>query len=121
MRAARIMELACMNSDDDPHHPALIPALRWMANALSLWGLCAKPGCRRAQGCKGDPRQCLARYAPLAPEEARDGVAAMLEGLQSGLSFDDVRDEACAEIAALDDWNARVAAARDRAASRAVP
>lgn len=92
----------------DPHHPALVPQLRWMANMLCLWGLCRRPACRRARACKHDPRQCLARYAPLVPEEARDGVAAMIEGLRAGLGYDELRAEGPDEIAAVEQWIALV-------------
>ena len=96
----------------DPNHPALIPALRWMANMLCLWGLCAKPACRRAQACKRDPHECLKRYAPLVPEDARAGVKAMLEGLQYGLSYDEMRADAPDEVAAVEAWIARVDGSR---------
>ena len=102
---------------NEPNHPALIPAMRWMANMICLWGLCAKPACRRAQRCKRDPRDCLARYAPLVPEDAREGVKAMLEGRSLGLSYDEVREDAPAEVAAVEDWIARV----DRSRRNSLP
>ena len=89
---------------DDPHHPALTPTLRWMSNMICLWGLCSSPACRRARACKRDPRECLARYAPLVPKDAREGVKAMMEGLRCGLSYDEVRDGATDEVAAVEDW-----------------
>ncbi len=88
----------------EPHdHPALTPALRWMSNVLRLCHLCARPACRRAQACRGEPRECLARYAPLVPEEARDGAQAMMESKDIGLSFDELRDEA-PEVDDLIEW-----------------
>jgi len=36
----------------------------------------------------------LARYAPLVPEDAREGVKAMVDGAMRQLEFDDLRDEA---------------------------
>ncbi len=100
----------------DPNAPALTSALRWMANMICLWGLCAKPACRRARRCKRNPRDCLARYAPLVPEDARAGVQLMLEGKQYGLSYDDVRADAPDDVAAVEAWIARV-----NAAARATP
>lgn len=94
--------------NDDVNDPALIPALRWMSNMICLWGFCHNEACSRARQCKRDPRFCMRRYAPLVPEEARDGVKLMLEGLRSGKSYDDLLDEAPEEIAAVEDWIARV-------------
>ena len=96
---------------DDPHHPALTPALRWMSNMIGLWSLCAKPACRRARACQRDPHDCLARYAALVPQAARDGVKAMLEGQRYGLSYDELREDAPDEIAALESWIAQTEAA----------
>ena len=74
-----------------------------MSNVLRLCHLCARPACRRAQACRGEPRECLARYAPLVPEEARDGAQAMMESKDIGLSFDELRDEA-PEVDDLIEW-----------------
>lgn len=95
---------------DDPHHPALVPALRWMADLMRLWGLCARPACRRAAACRGEPRDCLARYAPLVPEEARDGVRAMASGQWRGLSFEALCEESEDELEAMSEWQQRVEA-----------
>ena len=103
----------CARGDGSPTETS---ALRELATMLCLWGLCAKAACRRARACKSEPRRCLSRYAPLVPEEARDGVAALVEGRQLGLSFEELFSEAPFELAALDDWAGRVhAAMRDRA------
>ena len=93
---------------DDPNDTALIPALRWMSNMACLWGLCRNAACGRARTCKRDPRFCLRRYAPLLPDEVRDGIKLMLEGRRSGKSYDDLFDEAPEEIAAVEDCIARV-------------
>jgi hypothetical protein len=66
--------------------------------------------------CKRDPRECLARYAPLVPEDAREGVKVMLEGLEYGLSYDEVREDAPDEVAAIENWIARVETAARRQA-----
>ena len=105
----------------EPHrhgdHRSHTPALRWMADMLSLWGLCGRPACRRARQCKCEPRDCLARYAPLAPELARDGVKVLLDALPYRIDYDDLREDAPDEVTALEQWRARVAqsaAPRDR-------
>lgn len=102
---------------DDVDDLAYVPALRWMANMICLWALCTKPACRRKRACACDPRFCLTFSAPLVPEEAREGVMVMLEGLQSGAVYDDLRDKAPDEIAALEEWIARV----DESAARPSP
>ena len=99
-------------------HPALTPALRWMSDMICLWSLCDSLACRRGASCARDPRRCLARYAPLTPEEAREGVMVMLDGLDAGLDYEALRDEAPDEIAAVEDWIARADASR-RSPSRA--
>jgi hypothetical protein len=64
------------------------------AETRTLHGLCA----RRA--CRGESRACLARYAPLVPEEAREGAKEMIAAKSQGLSFDDARED----VAALAAW-----------------
>jgi hypothetical protein len=95
-------------------HPALAPAFRWCADMLCLWNLCGKPACRRRRTCSGAPRECLARYAPLVPQDAREGVKQMLNGLQLQLGYDEVREDAPDEVAAVEDWNARALASASR-------
>ena len=78
----------------------------------------AKPACRRARAraCKRDPRDCLARYAPLVQQDARDGVQTMLEGKRCGLSYEELSGHAPADVAAAEAWVARAnTAARKRA------
>jgi hypothetical protein len=108
-------------ADDDTidlqrlNHPALVPALRLMSNLLRLPHMCARATCHRAQWCRGDPRICLARYAPLVPQDAREGAKAMVDGQSRGLDFDAAREE-FAEIDDLLAWHALVksCAARGR-------
>jgi hypothetical protein len=95
-------------SNDPDNDPAFIPALRWMSNMACLWSFCRNPACSRARQCKRDPRFCLRRYAPLLPDEVRDGIKLMLEGQRSGKSYDDLAEEAPDLIAAVEDWIARV-------------
>jgi len=97
-------------------HPALTPVLRWLSNLIRLSALCARPSCRRAHACRGEPRDCLARYAPLVPE----GAEAMVDGMLRHLPFDDLREEE----PAVDDliaWRALLdgCAARAKATRRA--
>ena len=89
-------------NDDD--QPVPKPVLRWMADSMCLGGLCARTKCRRAMVCRGDPRECLSRYAPLVPEEAREAVKAMVAGLMRGVDFDTVREECEDQIEALGEW-----------------
>jgi hypothetical protein len=95
--------------------PALTPVLRWIASLMCLPALCARPACRRARACRGEPRRCLKRYAPLVPEDAREGLKAMIAGREQGLSFDGARDQH-AEIDDLLAWRELVhrCAARSR-------
>ncbi len=92
----------------------LTPLFRFSANMLALWGLCANVKCRRARACRGDCRDCVPRYAPLVPEDAREGVKAMVEGRMHDMSFDAVQDEAFDEVGALLEWRGLI----ERAARR---
>lgn len=92
-------------------HPDSAPGLRWASDLICLWCLCANPACRRAQCCKRDARECVARYAPLVPEDARFGATLMHEGRRYGLSYDEVRNDAQDEVAAVENWIARANAA----------
>jgi hypothetical protein len=95
--------------------PALTPLLRWAANLMCLPALCARATCRRAGWCRGEPRICLARYAPLVPDNAREGAKAMLDARAKELSFGEAREE-FVEIEDLVAWQALVdsCAARGR-------
>lgn len=79
-------------------------ALRNASNLLCIHGLCGRRACRRARACRGEPRDCLRRYAPLVPEEAREGAKAMAWAGRRGLSFDDLLDDARDDVLALADW-----------------
>src|SRR3954468_18081199 len=89
---------------NDDHQRVPKQALRWLAGHLCPGCLCARARCRRAMACRGEPRQCLARYAPLVPEEAREGAKAMVDGLMRGVDFDTMREECEGEIEALGEW-----------------
>jgi hypothetical protein len=103
-----------------PHHEAAALAqnktararsLRSASNLLCLWGLCGKATCHRARTCRGAAPDCVARYAPLAPEDVRLGVALMLEARRCGLSYDAARADATEEFAAVERWIGLVHAA----------
>jgi hypothetical protein len=87
------------------------PALRYVSRVMHLYGLCRNAACRRARACRASPKDCLSRYAPLVPEEAREGVKAMIDGQNAGLTFDAMYEEAAEEIDALDAWRTAVARA----------
>jgi hypothetical protein len=38
-------------------------SLRFAADRICLWCLCAEPACRRAKACRGDVRACAGRMA----------------------------------------------------------
>ena len=92
-------------TDVDPDNDTA--TLRWTADMLRLWALCGKPACRRARQCRRDPIACTDRYAPLVPQAAGCGFAALFEGKQRGLGYDEVRAEAPEDIAAYEAWLAR--------------
>jgi hypothetical protein len=77
--------------------------------AASLHGLCSRPACRRRRACSGEPRDCLSRYAPLVPEDAREGAKAMIAAKWRDRSFEELIDEAPDEVMALADWANAVA------------
>jgi hypothetical protein len=93
--------------------PALTPFLRWISDMLFIPHMCARAKCHRARACRGEPRMCLARLAPLVPEEAREGVKAMIEGKLEGLEFDEAREE-FGEIDDLLAWQERVTSCAPR-------
>jgi hypothetical protein len=92
-----------------------IRVLRAMSNMLCIYGLCGRRACRRARACRGEPRDCLRRYAPLVPEDAREGAKAMAWAGRRGLSFDDLLDDARDDVLALADWAAGITASYRRA------
>ena len=88
--------------------------LRAASDMLYLHGLCGRRACRRARSCRGEPRACLSRYAPLVPEDAREGAQAMVAGRQQGFSFDELMDDARREVLALVAWTDAVTASYRR-------
>jgi hypothetical protein len=83
---------------------------------MKLWLFCRNVRCYRARYCRGNADDCVGRYAPLVPEEVRDGAHWML--------FDDDRSGILGEAPFIDgeeadealaDWHGLVAQACERA------
>jgi hypothetical protein len=92
------------------HSSSATASVRGWAGVLSLWRLCDERACRRARCCNGsDPRACMARCLPLAPE----GVTAWFLGLaacqEAGLSFDQALAKLAEETEAFQRWCGAVA------------
>ncbi len=102
------MSTDCENTSD------VTRVLRGLSAMLRLHGLCARRACRRAGACRGEPRECLSRYAPLVPEDAREGAKAMIDARSRGLSFDELLDDARDDVMALTAWAGAVAASGRR-------
>jgi len=79
-------------------------ALRRCSGLICLWGLCDKRACRRARAYRGEPRDCLGRYARLVPEAVRDCAKAIVEAKWQGLSFEEFYAETDADFAAYCEW-----------------
>ena len=103
-------------------HDAETALLRYAGTLLCLHVFCPLRACRRARRCKGEPRDCVPRYTPLVPEDARAGVEAMLEGRDLGLSFEELREEAPDEMNAAILWIGKShASGQPRARRRRAP
>ena len=63
---------------DAPDNPLLTALLREASDMMALWGACENKACRRARECRRKPNDCVARYAPLLPPNARADVIARL-------------------------------------------
>jgi hypothetical protein len=74
-------------------HKALTVLMRHISTTMQLWAFCRHSGCHRTRECRGEPRDCLARYAQLVPDEVRDWYKAMLAGQKDDRDFDEVRAE----------------------------
>ena len=59
-------------------NPLGIALLRRASDMMALWGACENKACRRARKCRRKPNDCVARYAPLLPPNARADVIARL-------------------------------------------
>ena len=104
----------------DPNSVSLTPAerreetsmFRYIATCMHLFGLCRYKRCYRDRTCLHDPRECVARYAPLAPQGARDFMRAMLDGRMKGLDFDRMKQGHEDEMEELTYWRAFSTSAR---------
>jgi hypothetical protein len=83
-------------------------ALRYIADGLALPALCRNNGCRRTRACKGEPRDCLSRFAPLVPEDAREWMKAVIGGLWDDRAFEEVFADHQSEFAAYAAWREAV-------------
>jgi|NGEPerStandDraft_6_1074524.scaffolds.fasta_scaffold03906_3 hypothetical protein len=66
-----------------PLAPAAALAWRWANDQFGFWRLCAKPTCRRARYCRGEPRACLERHLPSVPQDMCDRVRRMLRAART--------------------------------------
>jgi hypothetical protein len=94
--------------NDTREERAVTAALRWMANLLRLSHFCDRSACRRAGACVCEPRGCMTRFAPLIPDDVRDGVDVLLGAKIDGLPYDEVRKAAPFEVTAYEGWIAKV-------------
>jgi len=88
-------------------------AFRYIANCMHLFGLCRYKRCYRDQTCLHDPRECVARFAPLAPRGARDFMRVMLDGRMNNLDFDRMKEGHEDEMEDLVHWRTLVENARE--------
>jgi len=98
------------------HCPCPTEFLRELCNSMWVWRLCDAARCRRARACRGAPRRCLARHAPLVTEEARAFVVRMFAMRQEGATFEDMIAELAEENAAFEEWISALMAATGRGA-----
>jgi hypothetical protein len=80
-----------------------------MSDLLCIWALCGRSACRKACACRGDSRECVPRFSPLVPPDAKEWVDEMFECRREGMSFDDARLELEFELEhAWDVWSEAV-------------
>ena len=65
---------------ETPPKPPLPVARRAFANTVRLWKFCDLSRCRRAQCCRGEPRNCLRIGLTLLPPEAFDSLMQRTKG-----------------------------------------
>ncbi len=83
-----------------------VTALRKVADNAAFYMLCrqGRGVCTRAQKCRGNPHECVGRFANLMPEEAYDWIEATLRGYREGLTFDQLAEEYPDELVAIAEW-----------------
>lgn len=92
------------SATDARAHAAETRVLRYISKSMRLPALCRSAACHRRRTCKGDPRNCLARFAPLVPEDAREWMKISLDGQKEGRDFDDLRADYPDEFEAFAAW-----------------
>jgi hypothetical protein len=107
---------ATAKSDPSDHALPSTGFLRELCNSMWVWRLCDAARCRRARACRGAPRRCLARHAPLVPEEARAFVVRMFAMRQEGATFEEMIAELAQEKTAFEEWVTALMAATGRGA-----
>jgi hypothetical protein len=95
-----------------PASAAYEQSLRTVGEVLCIWRLCGRTSCRRARACRGMPRECLPRYAPLVPMGARDFVIGVLNAREFGYSPEEAVANLADESEALAAWLAAVNGSR---------
>jgi hypothetical protein len=91
--------------NQNPQEPRASNAdLRRVCDFLQLWRLCPAARCGRTSECRGAPRECLMRRAPLVPPGARAFVAGLLQLKQSGRPFEEATWRLWEEQRAFDAW-----------------
>lgn len=85
----------------------LLQAARRVADLYCLWRLCGKPGCRRAQACRGAVHRCLPSLS-LVPVEALDFLESYEHGMRQGLTFEEVMARNEDAWQSMEDWRSLV-------------
>ena len=104
--------------DFPPGHPIHAAVQRMLSNHYSFWCICNASACRRARCCKGDPEKRLDACMPLLPDDAYEGGVRVLDGRESGLTFDQAWLRWRDELAAWGLWKQRLESSRGRASPR---
>jgi len=82
--------------------------LRDVCERLALFRLCRRMRCRRAGACRGFPRECVPRFLPLVPENARALPVAFALAREAGLPFEQALARCEPELAAFAQWHAAI-------------
>jgi hypothetical protein len=88
-----------------PFHQRLPDRRQRRIYRMGIWRLCGRLLCRRAQCCRGDPDDCLARYMKIVPEKARLFLAGLEAAVNHyGVPFDQAVEDLHEEAAAYKAW-----------------
>ena len=88
--------------------------MRWISNSMRLPTLCRHTPCYRARKCRRNPRECITRFAPLVPEDARDWMAAVADPENAEREFEDLRAEHPEAFEAMVAWHEALEHARGK-------